>query len=182
MGFSPQAEGSKGFTGAMATAAGAAEIMCELPAGDEFPDVLITIQTPRVFSIQGLRQGHGLCLILVSAYHKNTQVKERAKVSPAIRCTPTPTDARTTGTGSCPSRYLPSTTQPLPWAMDPRPCSLTVVRILACSCQPKAVGSLGFKSHSLSAPLLLVLSGFVSVYSSRQADLSTFQAKAESGL
>ena len=70
-------------TRATATAADAAEIirdMC-LRSGDGFPDVLVVDHDPKFTSdvFRAFAKGMGSCLIIGSAYHKNTNAKvERA--------------------------------------------------------------------------------------------------------
>ncbi len=114
---------------ATVTVADAVEVirdMC-LRSGDGFPDVLVVDHDPKFTSevFRAFVESMGLCLIVGSAYHKNTNAKvERANgvltASSAIRCAPMPPDARTTGIGSCPSRCFssPSTTRPRLWVTD----------------------------------------------------------------
>ena len=93
-------------TTATVTAADAAVIvrdMC-LRSGDRFPDVLVVDHDPKFTSevFWAFVKGMGSCLIVGSAYHKNTNAKvERANArASATRCAPSPTAARTTGTSS----------------------------------------------------------------------------------
>ncbi len=78
--------------------------------------------TSDVFKFQAFVHGMGSCLIVCSAYHKNTNDKvERANGvigNTLCRDASTPTGARTAGICSCPSLCLPSTTRLQPWATD----------------------------------------------------------------
>jgi hypothetical protein len=87
------------------------EIICDmcLWSGDGFPDVLVVNHDPKFTSMVFwvLVKSLGSCLIVgfESAYRKNTNAKvERANSVISDTLLPAPTDTRTTGTGSCPSR------------------------------------------------------------------------------
>ncbi len=115
--------------------------MC-LRSGDGFPDVLVLDHwhNPKFTSEVFLAfvKSMGSCLIVGSAYHKNTNAMfEQANgvISDTLRATPR--GARTTGTGSCPSPCSPSTTRLRPWATDSLHSSSTVVHTTACRCRPR---------------------------------------------